>query len=277
MVKARCGKPHRAFFRREPGTARGQRDLVDGGHAGACRGRGGRDGDDARRERDALGWVHVWGPLPVFTDDPLAAPSTVVKAIHFTELRDAIDTLRTRFGVAVFTWTDATVVVGVTGVKAVHLTELRAALNDVYVAAGRTAPTYTDAVIAGGVTVITATLIAELRAGVVAIWWCSNDRLGRMSGLTRRRACRSTRLIMPRRMSKAKALAGSRPSRSRGPDTRWRSDPANPPGRVRDPSTTGTRRRPSSPGRWRVQSHPGRTRARAIPCCSSTRWSPHPR
>jgi hypothetical protein len=109
-------------------------------------------------------------PLPVFTDNPLTARSTVVKAIHVTELRQAIDALRTRFGLGTFAWTDVTLSPGVMPVKAMHVTELRAALNDVYGAAGSPAPTYTHAVLTGGATVIATVDIAELRAATLAIW-----------------------------------------------------------------------------------------------------------
>jgi len=109
-------------------------------------------------------------PLPVFTDNPLTARSSVVKAIHVTELRQAIDALRTRFGLGTFAWTDVTLSPGVMPVKAMHVTELRAALNDVYGAAGSPAPTYTHAVLTGGATVIATVDIAELRAATLAIW-----------------------------------------------------------------------------------------------------------
>jgi hypothetical protein len=106
----------------------------------------------------------------VFTDDPLAARATPVKALHFTELRQAIDSLRTRFCLGAFVWTDATIGAGVT-VKAAHLVDLRIALNDVYAAAGHAPPYYnTHGPVTGGATVITVADIAELRAAVLAIW-----------------------------------------------------------------------------------------------------------
>lgn len=106
----------------------------------------------------------------VFTDDPLQSGVTPVKAVHVTELRQAIDTLRTRSGLGGFAWTDTTVGAGATLVKAAHLTELRSALNDVYAALGQSAPTYTHSTITAGVTEITALDITELRAAVLAVW-----------------------------------------------------------------------------------------------------------
>lgn len=105
---------------------------------------------------------------PVFTDDPLTAGTTLLKAAHLNELRDAIAALRARYNLSVISWTD-TLAPG-TSIKAVHLTELRSALNDVYVAASRTPPTYTDPTITGGTTTITAAQITQLRHAVLAIW-----------------------------------------------------------------------------------------------------------
>jgi len=112
----------------------------------------------------------ITSPPPSFTDDPLQPRTTPVKMVHVTELRQAVNALRARTGLAAAIWTDATMTTGVTPAKAVHLTELRTALAAVYVAAGRTAPTYTHATITGGATVISAVDVAELRAAVLSIW-----------------------------------------------------------------------------------------------------------
>ncbi|MBP6716897.1 MAG: hypothetical protein KA205_08540, partial [Acidobacteria bacterium] len=103
-----------------------------------------------------------------FSDEPLMAGSTPARAIHITELRNRIDGLRIRHGLAAFTWTDPALVAGITSPKRVHLTELRTALNEAYVQAGRTPPTYTDTPVAD-VTTIRAIHIAELRAAVIAL------------------------------------------------------------------------------------------------------------
>ncbi len=107
--------------------------------------------------------------LPTFTDATLMAGVTV-KAVHLTELRQAIETLGTWYGLTAVVWTDASIVAGVTPVRAVHLTELRTSLSAVYVAAGRTVPTYVHVVLPGGATVITAVDVAELRAAILEIW-----------------------------------------------------------------------------------------------------------
>jgi hypothetical protein len=110
------------------------------------------------------------GVVPPFTDGQLTAGSTRVKSIHFVELRQLINTLRTRFSLGAFAWTDATLTAGVTPARALHVNELRTALNAVYVAVGRLAPIYTHATITAGSTVITAVDIAELRAAILAVW-----------------------------------------------------------------------------------------------------------
>jgi lysophospholipase L1-like esterase len=109
-------------------------------------------------------------PAPTFTDNPLQPGVTPIKVVHLTELRGAIDSLRSRYGVPAMTWTDATLSPGVTPARAVHLAELRTALDDVYAAALRTPPVYTNSPPSAGVTVITAAHVNELRGGVLAIW-----------------------------------------------------------------------------------------------------------
>ncbi|MCZ6624020.1 MAG: hypothetical protein O7B35_07290, partial [Deltaproteobacteria bacterium] len=101
----------------------------------------------------------------IFTDDPLTSQITPVKAVHITELRAAINTLRSNNGLGAFSFTDS----GVTQVRAVHITELRTALNEVYDALPLTRPTYTDLTIVAGSTVIIKVHIAEIRSAVRAV------------------------------------------------------------------------------------------------------------
>ena len=100
---------------------------------------------------------------------------TIVKGLHVSELRSAIDDARARRGLAAYAWTDAVLTAGLTAVRAVHLIELRTALNEVYTASGATTggkplPVYTNPTIIAGVTVITALDLTELRAAILAIW-----------------------------------------------------------------------------------------------------------
>jgi hypothetical protein len=105
---------------------------------------------------------------PVFTDS-LTAGTTPIKAQHVAGLRQAIDTLRARYGLAVAAWTDATLAAG-SSIKAIHLTELRTFLAAVSVAAGQATPGYVDPTIAPGVTVVRAAHIVEIRAAVLSLW-----------------------------------------------------------------------------------------------------------
>ena len=100
--------------------------------------------------------------------DPNPTPATsIIRAVDISELRSFINTLRTQnFGLSPFGFTDATIVVGVTPVKAVHFTELRTALNDTHVQAGVTSPSYTDPTITPSVTVIDAVHLNDLRNAV---------------------------------------------------------------------------------------------------------------
>jgi 6-phosphogluconolactonase len=106
---------------------------------------------------------------PPFIDDPLTALTSLVKAVHITELRTRIDTVRAQYGLEPFTYTDPTLTVATTGVRAVHVDDLRAALGAVYSAAKMTAPSYTDPSLTSGSTIIKLLHIAELRAAVLAI------------------------------------------------------------------------------------------------------------
>jgi hypothetical protein len=73
-----------------------------------------------------------------FTDATLTAGSSIIKAIHITELRSRIDMLRQRFGLALYQWTDGSLAAGTTMVRMVHIAELRTALTDACAAAGKT-------------------------------------------------------------------------------------------------------------------------------------------
>jgi hypothetical protein len=104
-----------------------------------------------------------------FTNDPLAAGTTVVSAVHITELRTRIDAQRVRFGLGGYTWTDGTLSpAGTVQIKAVHITEMRLALNQAYAARPLTAPTYTDPGLGSGTTV-SAIHITELRNAVIIL------------------------------------------------------------------------------------------------------------
>jgi len=103
-----------------------------------------------------------------FTDDPIVAGSTVVRAEHVTELRTRIDQLRATAGLTAFAWTDSALPVGALPIRTIHITEMRTALGAVYTAVKVPPPQYTDATLAPGDT-IKAVHVAEIRSAVVAI------------------------------------------------------------------------------------------------------------
>jgi hypothetical protein len=104
----------------------------------------------------------------VFTDDPLVARSTAVKAVHFQDLRSAIDMLRARQALAAFDWTTPTLIAGSTPAQAQHLLDLRSALTAASQKAGRGTPSFAEAIVARQ-TIIKASHLAELRAAVRAL------------------------------------------------------------------------------------------------------------
>jgi hypothetical protein len=82
------------------------------------------------------------------TNNPLAAGTTSIKAVHLTELRDSVDAVQTLAGVTTTTYTNS-VLSGV-AVKAVHITELRTRLDAALTTLSITTSAYTNTVAAGG-------------------------------------------------------------------------------------------------------------------------------
>lgn len=98
----------------------------------------------------------------IFTDSPLNAGVTPVRAVHVSQLRTAVNAVRTLALIGTTTFTDPSLS-GV-AIKAVHITELRSAL-----AAARSAlslPVTAGPALTPGVTRIQATHVEELRDGV---------------------------------------------------------------------------------------------------------------
>jgi len=101
------------------------------------------------------------GAAFTFTDDPLTAGVTSVKAAHLQEVRQAVNAARAAANLSAATWTDASLT-GVS-VKGVHVQELRDRLGEAIAALGIGVSGYTDATLAAGVTVIKKIHVAELR------------------------------------------------------------------------------------------------------------------
>lgn len=99
----------------------------------------------------------------MFTDDPLIAGQTVVKALHVTELRTAVSAVRNAAGLPPVSFTDSTLV-GLP-IQSVHVQELRNALNQARSALFLSALSYTDQPLSAGVPIKRAHF-EELRAGV---------------------------------------------------------------------------------------------------------------
>ena len=99
-----------------------------------------------------------------FTDDSIIAGSTVIKASHILDLRNAIDAFRNAAGLQPASFSDLSLA-GIS-VRAVHVDELRAAVN-----AARTqlslGPTgFTDPALSPASTVVSAVHVMELRQSV---------------------------------------------------------------------------------------------------------------
>jgi hypothetical protein len=120
------------------------------------------------RAKNATG-VSDWAVDPattvIFTDPTLTVGVTAIKAVHITELRQAIGAMRTAAGLAAYSWTDSTLVAGTTPVRATHMSELRTALNQARSALALTTVTFTDGTLTTGVTPVKAVHVQELRQG----------------------------------------------------------------------------------------------------------------
>jgi fibronectin type III domain protein len=95
-----------------------------------------------------------------FFDDPLQ-PGTMVRAVHVTDVRRAVDAVRTFAAMGAVSWTD----LSPAGLKirAVHIDELRSNLTAALTNLGYTPPSFTDASLQAGITTIKRVHIMELR------------------------------------------------------------------------------------------------------------------
>ncbi len=99
----------------------------------------------------------------IFTDASLAG--VTIKAVHFIELRTAVNAMRAAAGLPAAIFTDPTLVTGSTVVMRTHLVELRAALDAARALVGLPALSYTDTAISAQVTPVKAVHLTQLRAG----------------------------------------------------------------------------------------------------------------
>jgi hypothetical protein len=111
-------------------------------------------------------WTVVSAASSSFTDDPLIPGVHVMRLVHLTEMRTRIDALRVVRGLSSTSW--SSLVAGSTVIRASHIIELRNALRTVYLALGRPTPVFTDNLLMAG-TAIKAIHIMELRAAILAL------------------------------------------------------------------------------------------------------------
>ena len=114
--------------------------------------------------------ANAFAYLPtVFTDDQLVARTTVAKAQHVLELRQAVDALRVVAGLAPAPWTDTSLSPSSAFIKAVHIAELRTYLDDAATRLGYATVPYTDPSLGTGLLSIKRTHIEELRQRIRSI------------------------------------------------------------------------------------------------------------
>jgi hypothetical protein len=101
----------------------------------------------------------------VFTDDPLIAKTTKVKAVHITELRQVVNLIRAVAGQAAYPFTDPVLDSSV-HIKAVHLQEVQDQLDLARASLLLVPDSYHDATYNSGTTLVQSANITELRNGV---------------------------------------------------------------------------------------------------------------
>ena len=129
-------------------------------------GRGGLDNGSGSMVESVLNAYFGTG----FTDDPIVAAATPIRAVHIQELRARIDTVRARYGLAPFAYgnpANADIIPGVSVVSAADVTQMRTALAPAYTMLGLAAPVYSTSPAPG--IMITVADIAELRAALLGI------------------------------------------------------------------------------------------------------------
>lgn len=98
-----------------------------------------------------------------FTDNPLVAGVTVIKAQHLDELRTAVNAVRATGGLSQATWTDPSL--PGTVIKAVPIIELRQNLDQALGVFGLASPLYTDSPLTPGL-IVKRVHVEEIRQAV---------------------------------------------------------------------------------------------------------------
>jgi hypothetical protein len=100
----------------------------------------------------------------VFTD-PTLAPGTLIKAVHFSELRSAVSAVRTLAGLEPYPFTDAGVIPQEAAMKGIDIVDLRGAIDGARAALALPPAVYSDPLLASGYP-IRAVQVNDLRAAV---------------------------------------------------------------------------------------------------------------
>ena len=121
---------------------------------------------DLNREGSAIGnyTLTATGIDPNVCDSGAVAGITIIRATDVVSLRDRINSVRGHFGAPLFTFTDTNLAGA--PVKAMHFEELRSALQGAYAAAGQALPVYTDPVLMPEATLIKAVHVNQLCTAV---------------------------------------------------------------------------------------------------------------
>jgi YD repeat-containing protein len=89
-------------------------------------------------------------PIITLTDDPSGATVTRVRAVHITQLREAVNAVRHLAGLGDYTWTNLTLTPNVSPIAAADVRDLRTALGAALTALGIPLPDYIDSTIYNG-------------------------------------------------------------------------------------------------------------------------------
>jgi hypothetical protein len=101
----------------------------------------------------------------IFADDPVTAGTTVVRAVHVSQLRTAVEAVVALAGLAQQPWSDGSLTAGSTPIRKVHVEELRSSLTSARNALALPALAFTDPVLTTA-TPVRSQHVQELRDGV---------------------------------------------------------------------------------------------------------------
>jgi hypothetical protein len=121
---------------------------------------------DISREGSAIGnyTLTAIGVDPNVCDSGAVAGITIIRGTDVASLRDRANSIRTRYGLGPFTFTDGNIAAAT--IKAIHVLELRTAVLDAYTAAAQAPPTFTDPTLTPQQTFIKAVHVNQLCAAV---------------------------------------------------------------------------------------------------------------